>query len=426
MIINNFFSDTLLSVLELFEKYLFGVNPFFSQNQINQEPKSFFKKVQFNIGNRNFQIGDYKESAQLEFPTGIFTFVNDETAFGKMASLIDHHRINDVNEIVCTRNKNTNVEIILREEQAILYLTVQINCESIHHANEVVHQIKRFLPPSKYVQLMPFSSFLPIPSMFFDTEYNNPRKHLIENLFMRYDETLGTSDYFFLSHYKPMIKLNSVNADISDNSSRSTTVLCDFSYLIQLPMWLFDSYDPDLIARINLGLSTGSSTPSSIIVDNNFLNNSNEPTKINDRYYSVKDQYIIDQNSSNYKNDKIIIPKPSNDDYSIQVAKLKQRESTVVNYIDTVSIKNKEGLYTTSKNILSTDDYVIKDNAVTGEKEIVIITTNKLDLTPELNSPIVISIILPMDESLLVKKKKSKSYFDKVYKIRKQKTWKTK
>ena len=151
VIITNFFSDVLLSLLHLFEDYIFDNKSYFYRNTVqDSKPHNFFKSVQFNIGNRNFQIGSYKEAAQLEFPTGIFTFVNDETAWGKMGNLIGHHRIWDVNEITCTHNKNTDVDIMLREEQAMLYMMVQINCASMAQANEVVHQIKRFLPPQKF------------------------------------------------------------------------------------------------------------------------------------------------------------------------------------------------------------------------------------------------------------------------------------
>ena len=113
-------------------------------------PHSFFKSVQFNIGNRNYQIGNYKESAQLEFPTGIFQLVSDESAFGDPANCIEHHRICDVNTVRLTHNKDTDVDIWLREQQAIIYMTAQINCESQLQANEVVHQIKSFLSPGKY------------------------------------------------------------------------------------------------------------------------------------------------------------------------------------------------------------------------------------------------------------------------------------
>lgn len=144
MVIHNFFSDVLLSIVTLFEKYIFDNKTYFYENTTGQmAPGSFFRSVQFNIGNKNYQIGNYKDAAQLEFPAGIFTLVSDETAFGDPANMLEHHRIWDVNEIRCTHNNDTNVEIWLREQQAIVYMTAQINCESQLQANEVVHQIKR-------------------------------------------------------------------------------------------------------------------------------------------------------------------------------------------------------------------------------------------------------------------------------------------
>ena len=114
-----------------------------------------------------------------------------------MGNLIGHHRIYDVNEILCTHNNNTDVDIILREEQSVLSLSVQINCESMQFANEVVHQIKRFLPVNKYCQLAPFRSFLQSPNFFFDSKYNNPDSHDIDNLFLKYDGTTGEKNYFY-------------------------------------------------------------------------------------------------------------------------------------------------------------------------------------------------------------------------------------
>ena len=199
MIIHNFFSDVLLSLLHLFEDYIFDTKGYFFTNTVqDSKPHSFFKSVQFNIGNRNFQIGDYKEAGQLEFPTGIFTYVSDETAWGKANDLIGHHRVWDVNEIVCTHNNDTDVDIMCREEQAMIYMTAQINCASMAHANEVVHQIKRFLPIQKFIQFFPFESFIEIPAIFFHNELNNPDKHDIDNLFLRYHGTTGAKTYFYL------------------------------------------------------------------------------------------------------------------------------------------------------------------------------------------------------------------------------------
>ena len=127
---------------------------------------------------------------------------------------------------------------MLREEQSMLYMMVQINCASMAQANEVVHQIKRFLPPQKFVQIFPFESFVMIPNEFFHNELNNPDLHDIENLYLRYDGTTGEKEYFYRSFFKPHVQLNSVSADLADNSARSYPVTCDFSYLIQLPVWL--------------------------------------------------------------------------------------------------------------------------------------------------------------------------------------------
>ena len=451
MIIHNFFSDVMISILDIFEHYIFDNKTYWFQTVVDDQPgpKTFFKDVQFNLGNRNWQIGNYKKAGQLEFPTGIFTLVSDETAFGKAANLLGHHRIWDVNEITCTHNKNTDIDIMLREEQAIIYLTVQINCESQLQANEVVHQIKRFLPPTKYEQFAPFSSFIQIPNYFFHTKYNNPNEHDIENLYVQYDGTTGEKNYFFLAHYKPMIRLNSVNAEISDNSSRSFPVLCDFNYLIQLPMWLFDTKDENTITRINLGLSM-SDLKNSVVVDNNFLTTNDEPFQLNGVYYKVKTRYLVEYDSEYYKNKRITIPKPEND-FSIQISKLYPKESTVVNWFgsyqfhrdqeskyirdmlnalnqlhNTEVSNNKQsteqrfnryeyGVKTIETKVLGQEYYTTIINEKTKEDEIVIFTNENQDLIPDLDSPVIISIIQPISEDLINKKKIMEKNFNFIY-----------
>ena len=428
MVITNFFSDVLLSLLHLFEDYLFDNKSYFYRNTVqDSKPHNFFKSVQFNIGNRNFQIGSYKEAAQLEFPTGIFTFVNDETAWGKMGNLIGHHRIWDVNEITCTHNKDTDVDIMLREEQAMLYMMVQINCASMAQANEVVHQIKRFLPPQKFCQIFPFESFVQIPPEFFHNDLNNPDIHDIENLYLRYDGTTGEKNYFYRSFFKPHVQLNSVSADLADNSARSYPVTCDFSYLIQLPMWLFDTYNEKHVERINLGMQS-SDNISSVIVDNSFLSVNNRPLEINGVYYIAKEQYIIDETSENYKNNRIVIPMPvslepngsnsaaGKDNFIISIAKLYPRESTVVSWIGARPVKTSilgnerkssynDYIFNTLKtNYLSDKDYVQSENQIT------IFTDDKKDLTPDLTSPVIITILQPKQEEDIDKALEPKNY----------------
>ena len=433
MIIQNFYSDVLLSLLHLFEDYLFDNKNYFFTNQVqDSKPHSFFKFVQFNIGNRNYQIGDYKEAGQLEFPTGIFTYVSDETAWGKANDLIGHHRIWDVNEIICTHNKNTNINILCREEQQMIYATVQINCASMAQANEVMHQIKRFLPVQKFIQIFPFESFMEIPPIFFHTKYNNPDLHDIDNLFLRYNGSTGEKVYYYKCYYRPHIQLNSVSADLSDNAARSYPVTCDFSYLIQAPIWLFDTYSDEHIERVNLGIQS-SDNISSVIVDNTFLTTTDNSLEINGIYYISREQYIIDKTSENFKNERIIIPKPvslENDvsnsaagkenQFIISISKLFPRKSTVVSYIganlpkidfyNSLTKKKQKTLYDNYEvNILNTFKLEEQEDYLIDKDNITIFVHDKDHLKPDLSSPIIITILQPKSdeelETILNKKK---------------------
>ena len=420
-------------------------------------PNNFFRSVQFNIGNRNYQIGNYKDANQLEFPAGIFTLVSDESAFGDMANLIEHHRIWDVNEVVCTHNKNTDVDIWLREQQYMLYLMAQINCESQAQANEVVHQIKRFVSTGKYIQLFPYSSFQQIPSYFFDAKLNNPDKHDIENLYMKYVPETGEVNYFFQIHYKPIFKFNSINAELSDNSARSFPVVCDISYLIQMPMWLFDTYDEKKVTRINLGVMTNDSI-SSIIADNNFLEENDYPFTINGIRYTVGERYIIDPTSPNYHDGVIVIPISNSgagnndfisggvgdnegdlthrpEDYVVQIAKLYPKKSTVISWIDSHRGLPKEitkdnlrywlGFKDLETKILDTNEYDVVTNEKTRAREIIIYSKDKPHLTPDLDSPVIATFLTPVPNEQVEIQKKRKNMFLNVYKIREQKAWKS-
>lgn len=419
MIIHNFFSDTALSIYHLFEYYIFAYKQYMFETTIPTQQEHFFKSFQFNLGNKNFQIGNYKEAGQLEFPTAILTFVGDETAFGKEANLVGNHRIVSVNEVLATHDNDTDHELIMREEQSILSFTFQINCESQLQANEVVHQIKRFLPPEKYIQIITFKSFIEIPIIFFG-EDNNPRQHTIENLYQKYDDTTGETQYYFLCNYKPLIKLNSVTADIADNSQRSYIVSCDFSYLIQLPMWLFDTCDDKAIARINIGFIMDDK-PNSILIGNNPITDStNNTTKINDIPYKPKETTIVDYNSDNNKGSSIVINKPSDtkDDYAISVTKVTPANSLITDKSNNGN-KTKDS---SDHNILDKDQYQEKKRG-DGGTDIIIFNNNDSNLTPELNEPLIIKILIPMTDDEIKFHTNKITYFDKVYNVRDQKCW---
>ena len=251
-----------------------------------------------------------------------------------------------------------------------------------------------------------------IPNEFFHNELNNPDLHDIENLYLRYDGTTGEKEYFYRSFFKPHVQLNSVSADLADNSARSYPVTCDFSYLIQLPVWLFDTYNDKHVQRINLGMQS-SDNISSVIVDNNFLSVNNRPFEINGVYYIAKEQYIIDETSENYKDGRIVIPMPvslesnssdsaaGKDNFIISIAKLYPRESTVVSWIGARPAKTsilgneKRSSYddyifnTLKTNYLSDSDFIKSDSHIT------IFTENKKDLTPDLTSPVIVTILQP-------------------------------
>lgn len=312
----------------------------------------------------------------------------------------------------------------------MLYMMVQINCASMAQANEVVHQIKRFLPPQKFCQLFSFESFVQIPPEFFQNELNNPDIHDIENLYLRYDGTTGEKNYFYRSFFKPHIQLNSVSADLSDNSARSYPVTCDFSYLIQLPMWLFDTYNDKHVERINLGLQM-SDNISSVIVDNSFLSINDKPLEINGVYYVSREQYIIDETSENWKNGRIVIPKPivldsnsaagKENGFIISIAKLAPRESTVVSWIGARLPKTS---LLDNRLRFSYDDYtlnILKTNYLPDgsysitDNEITIFTEDNKDITPDLSSPVIVTILQPKKGEVSSTETKKKG--PKIFKI---------
>ena len=266
----------------------------------------------------------------------------------------------------------------------------------MQHANEVTHQIKRFLPVGKYCQLAPFRSFLQIPNFFFHNEYNNPDKHEIKNLFLKYDGATGEKNYFFMAHYKPIIQLNSAIPDLSNNAARSYNVSCDFSYLIQLPMWLFDTYSPNDISRIDLSFgSAESSNITSILTDvHSSLKLYTTPIKINNTYYNSIEKYVVDYNASTFKDNRIVIPKPQEEDYFLKIVKYIPCKSTVVHILPHVNLIDSERINTTFESdvkILKDGDYVVD-----GDR-LIIFTNDNLDLTPELNKPIIVSVMKKCD-----------------------------
>ena len=133
---------------------------------------------------------------------------------------------------------------------------------------------------------------------------------MIHNLFFRRDDTTGNPQYYFLANYKPIFKLNSINADFSDNSQRSYTVLLDFEYLIQMPIWIASTYDTENIARIEIGFTLDDHPRSIILNDEQLSSTDYDPKKINDTYYQIVKSVIVNHNDASNKENKIVIEKP--------------------------------------------------------------------------------------------------------------------
>ena len=153
---------------------------------------------------------------------------------------------------------------------------------------------------------------------------------------------------------------------------------------------------------------------SSVIVDNSFLSINDKPLEINGVYYVSKEQYIIDETSENWKDGRIIIPKPvlldlnpatGNDNgFIISIAKLAPRESTVVSWIGArlpktslLDNKTRFSYDDYALNILKTN-YLPEGSYLITENEITIFTEDNKDVTPDLTSPVIVTILQPKKE----------------------------
>lgn len=159
---------------------------------------------------------------------------------------------------------------------------------------------------------------------------------------------------------------------------------------------------------------------------------------------------MIEYDSEYYKNKRITIPKPEND-FSIQISKLYPKDSTVVNWAnayqfhqntesvnirkllntlnnlhnsDNLDQKNdveqrfnryEYGVKTIETKVLDQEYYTTVINEKTKEDEIIIFTNENQDLIPDLDSPVIISIIQPISEDLINKKKIMEKNFNFIY-----------
>ena len=246
MHIHNYYADLCLSVRTLLDKYIFS--------------SDLIRSYDFNIANRAFKIDkDYK--TQYEFPACIVTLNDDHFIFGERPNVIQEFGPQNVNQQTVLLNAETDNEIFVQEEQVQTNISVIINCESQLQAKDIEFGIKRYLPLSKYIQILEFVSFIEIPYEFLETLDFKNTGHKILNLFTKMNENEGRVEYCYSIKYKPHIRLESINTSIGDASTRSFPVNVEISYLTQMPMWIRARKGEGPIEAINIIYSKFGSDP---------------------------------------------------------------------------------------------------------------------------------------------------------------------
>lgn len=238
MQIHNYFSDLLLSVRTLFDNIIFK--------------SDFIKYYSFNIANRTFELSqnDYKPNRKL--PAAIINLTGERYAFSERPSNIQNLTVENINQIPVLYDSETDQCIYVQEEQMNIPISVNINCESQFQAKEIEFQIKRFLPTNKYIQLYSFTSFLEIDPHILLRLKMDFNKRDITNLFTRLNKNLGESEYCFSIRYKPLVRLENIDSQISLSSQTTYTVNMQLDLLTQMPLFFVYNDPKPIIKRINV------------------------------------------------------------------------------------------------------------------------------------------------------------------------------
>ena len=247
MHIHNFFSDVLLSVRVLFDKYIF--------------PNEYIKSYQFNISNRTFQIANQNYKANYELPSAIISLGQDDYTFGERPSTVHQTALDNIHKIPVLYSEEDKRILYLQEEHTTINISVQINCESQLQAKDIEFTIKRYLPLMRYIQILNFTSFLEVSPQFvkslgFEIDTGN-----IDNLFIRKNLEDCCLIHCFSMNYKPLIRLENSSVEFSDSGQQSFPVNLNLSYQIQMPMYLTGYKDVGYIEKISLDFMRFGSEP---------------------------------------------------------------------------------------------------------------------------------------------------------------------
>jgi len=240
MKIHNYYSDLLLSVRTMFDKHIFG----------NDTIKSY----DFNIANRSFAVDkDYKPN--FEFPACIVTLNDDHYIFAERPNVIQQFGPENKMQHIALYNSENRKMVKLQEEHVQSSISIIINCESQLQAKDVEFMVKRYLPLNKYIQFLEYTSFLEIPYQYLKTLGINNNGYKILNLFTKLNENKGQVEYCYSMMYRPHIRLESITTSIADASTRSFPVNMEVNFLTQMPMYVFNDFDPGMTESINVQYS---------------------------------------------------------------------------------------------------------------------------------------------------------------------------
>lgn len=262
MQIHNFFSDVLLSTRILFDDIIFQPD--------------FIKSYSFNVANKSFELKRKEYKTQYEFPAAIIKLMDDRYSFGERTNVVQHHSIENWNQIPVLVDAITHNVIYLQEEHTTINLQAQINCESQFQAKEIDFRIKRYLPLDKYISILDFISFLEISPVYLTSLGFNYNDNKVHNLFTKLNKNQGRIEYCFSVKYQPLIKLESIDSNISDSTQRSFTVNVNLSYLMQMPMWLCYDTGKGEITNINIDFKRFGQEPVAKDMNKSIINNEKE------------------------------------------------------------------------------------------------------------------------------------------------------
>ncbi|MCD6435114.1 MAG: hypothetical protein J7L15_01800, partial [Clostridiales bacterium] len=217
MQIHNYFSDLLLSIKTLLDTHIL--------------PQKIIKHYDFNIANETFSLlrRNYKPNRAL--PAAIVSLETDNYLFGQRVNNIINVPVENYNQILVLADLNNEKTIYLQEEQTQININLLINCETQFQAKEIAFHITRYLPKQKYIQLFNYTSFLEIESDILFNLGFDINNHEISNLFTKYNKNLGKIEYCYSVNYNPLIKLEDISVNISDNTQKTFNVQCSLNYL---------------------------------------------------------------------------------------------------------------------------------------------------------------------------------------------------